>query len=243
MTRKTSPGATGPKSRADAVAASVEVFDDLVRARPLARRDDEVDVPAPETVERVVGSTCGVETHLPQPVSPGERRRLLLEACRRSPSLPFAGRRSGPAAPSWHRDARTTRSAFLQGRRRPSLPAPTACNRGEWWGLALRCGFAGRRGRFRGRSWISDRTVIAVARLSPRSVRAEACGHRRSGRALGGRGRSAAARDRTDRAGLVDGGSEHRSGRRWPFLARASDERSPLHLDPCLRASRRPSHR
>src|ERR1019366_10188658 len=59
--------------------ASVEVLDDLVRARPLRGRDDKVDVATAEPVERVIGCAFRVEAHAAELVAPRQRRRLLLE--------------------------------------------------------------------------------------------------------------------------------------------------------------------
>src|SRR5690349_1364111 len=67
--------------------ASVEVLDDLVRARPLLRRDDEVDIAAAEPVERVIGGASCLDAHPAQLVAPRQRGRLLLEGADGLPVL------------------------------------------------------------------------------------------------------------------------------------------------------------
>ena len=68
-------------------------------------RDHEVDVAAPEFVERVIGGACGVDADVAQLIAPGQRRRLLLEGADRLPSrrsavaIATAGSLRGAALP------------------------------------------------------------------------------------------------------------------------------------------------
>jgi len=59
--------------------ASVEILDDLVRARPLLLRDHQIDVAAAESVERVIGAASRVEAHASELVAPRERCCLVLK--------------------------------------------------------------------------------------------------------------------------------------------------------------------
>jgi predicted transcriptional regulator of viral defense system len=64
-----------------------EVLDDLVRPRPLLRRYDQVDVAAAEAVERMIGGAARVDPNVPEPISPGQRRRAVLELATRETTL------------------------------------------------------------------------------------------------------------------------------------------------------------
>jgi len=76
---------TAPRARRASV--EVEVFEDLVRPRPILRRNDEVDVAAPEPVERMVGGAPRLKPHVPQLVAPAERGLLILKRADRLPVL------------------------------------------------------------------------------------------------------------------------------------------------------------
>ena len=64
-----------------------QFLEDLVRARPLARSDDEVDVAAAEPVQRVVGHTRSGDVESAQLVTPCERGVAVLEGADRLPSV------------------------------------------------------------------------------------------------------------------------------------------------------------
>src|ERR1700683_5157123 len=58
---------------------SVEVLENLVRARPLAGGDDEVDVATSAPIERMVGDAPGIDAERSQLVAPGHGGALILE--------------------------------------------------------------------------------------------------------------------------------------------------------------------
>src|SRR5437588_11097465 len=65
----------------------VEVLDDLVGARPLLRRHDEVDLAPTEAIQWPVADATRVERHLPKAIPPGHGGRLLLEGAHGLPAL------------------------------------------------------------------------------------------------------------------------------------------------------------
>jgi len=66
---------------------SVEVFNDLIGPRPLLRRNHEVDIPPPDTIERVIRHAASVDTHASQLVAPRQRRLLVLKHAHGLPAL------------------------------------------------------------------------------------------------------------------------------------------------------------
>jgi hypothetical protein len=100
---------------------SLEVVNDLAGAGPLLWRDHEVDVPATEAVERMIGHAACVDTHGSQLVTPCHRRLSVRKRADRLPALHAGGRRPEPPLP-WRRDpSGTAGPASLKRTRRPVL--------------------------------------------------------------------------------------------------------------------------
>jgi hypothetical protein len=64
-----------------------QVLENLVGARPLPGRDDDVDVAASTTVQGVVGDARRVHPERPQLVTPGHGGRLILKRADRLPAV------------------------------------------------------------------------------------------------------------------------------------------------------------
>jgi hypothetical protein len=109
----------------------VDVVDDLAGPRPLSRRDDEVDVPSAQTVERVIRNTTRIKAHRSQLVTPGHSRLHVLKCADRLPAL---------KARITHRDGRLpSHTAFEETRNRHSQSVRKVANRqpGQGAGLGL----------------------------------------------------------------------------------------------------------
>src|SRR5690242_1381372 len=65
----------------------IEVVEDLGRARPLVGRHDEVDVAAPEPVERMVGHERGRDRERPELIAEGQAGLAILELGHRLPAV------------------------------------------------------------------------------------------------------------------------------------------------------------
>src|SRR5271155_519020 len=68
-------------------ARSLKVLEDLVRARPLTRLHNEVDVAALVAVQRMIGDARGIDAECSQLVAPRHRCVLILERADGLPSL------------------------------------------------------------------------------------------------------------------------------------------------------------
>jgi hypothetical protein len=66
---------------------SIDVLDDFVRARPLVGWNHEVDVPASEAIERIVGRAYRLDTEFPQLISPRQRGLSIIEDADRLPAV------------------------------------------------------------------------------------------------------------------------------------------------------------
>jgi hypothetical protein len=66
---------------------SLEVLEDLVRARPLARLDNEVDVAVSVPIQGMISDTRRVDAERPQLVPPGHRGDLIFEGADGLPSV------------------------------------------------------------------------------------------------------------------------------------------------------------
>jgi hypothetical protein len=96
---------------------SVEVLENLVRARPLAGSNDEVDVATPMPIQQVISDTLRVDPDCAQLVEPRHRCAVILEGADRLPTIKARvvdrDRRllgqTAEQAKSMHRDERTPR--------------------------------------------------------------------------------------------------------------------------------------
>src|SRR2546430_2963455 len=74
-------------TRAGPLPRRSQVLDDLVRARPLVRRNDEVDIATAAAIQRMIGDARRVYAELQQLIAPRHRGGLILERADRLPSV------------------------------------------------------------------------------------------------------------------------------------------------------------
>lgn len=108
----------------------VEVLDDLVGARPLIRRHDQIDVAVTEAIHRSVGYARGVDVELAETIAPRHRGLLILEGSHGLPAVEariadghrgLTGSARATEAGQWHPARVRARADRRHGAERPAL--------------------------------------------------------------------------------------------------------------------------